>query len=112
MRWRSRADDGSVTAEFAVALPAVVLVLATCLAAGQVVGLQVRVQDAAAAAARHLARGDPAAAHALAARLVPGASVSDSGRSGLVCATVTAHSPGLLSALAVSASSCALAEQG
>jgi len=43
---------------------------------------------------------------------VPGASVSGSTRGGLVCATVTAHSSGLLSALAVSAVSCALAERG
>lgn len=112
MRSRSRADRGSVTAEFAIALPAVVLVLATCLAAGQVVGLQVRVQDAAASAARHLARDDPATARSLVARLVPGASMAPSTRGDLVCATVWAQASGVLAAVPVSAVSCALAEGG
>lgn len=112
MRSRSRADRGSVTAEFAIALPAVVLVLAACLGAGQAVALQVRVQDAAAAAARQLARGDPGAARALVSRLVPGASVTANPRADLVCATVAAHPGGLLSAMWVTATSCALAEGG
>ena len=99
-----------MTAEFAIALPAVVLVLAACLGAGQVVTLQVRVQDAAAAAARHLARGDPTAARALVSRLVPGASVTSTADADLACATVTAHPRGLLSAVPVVARSCALAE--
>lgn len=100
-----------MTAEFAIALPAVVLVLAACLGAGQVVALQVRVQDAAAVAARQLARGDPGAASALASRLVPGASVTPSTQADLVCATVSAHPTGLLSAVPVLATSCALAER-
>lgn len=99
-----------MTAEFAIALPAVVLVLAACLGAGQVVAMQVRVQDAAAAAARHLARGDPGAARALVSRLVPGASVTETRNTDLVCATVSAHPGGLLSAVTVVAGSCALAQ--
>jgi hypothetical protein len=57
-----------VTAEFAVALPAVLLCLALCLGAVQVAVQQVRLSDAAAVAARLLGRGDD-----------PGAVVSRSG---------------------------------
>ncbi len=48
-----------VTAELAVAVPAVVLVLAMCLAAVRVAVDQVRCVDAARIAARAAARGDP-----------------------------------------------------
>jgi hypothetical protein len=48
-----------VTAELAVAVPAVVLVLALCLAAVRVAVDQVRCVDAARIAARAAARGDP-----------------------------------------------------
>jgi hypothetical protein len=47
-----------VTAEFAVALPAVLLCLALCLGAVRVAVQQVRLSDAAAVAARMLGRGD------------------------------------------------------
>ncbi|RFA15458.1 hypothetical protein B7R21_03885 [Subtercola boreus] len=53
-----RDDRGTVTAEFAVALPAVILVLMLAVAALQGAALQVRVVDAAAVAARTLARGE------------------------------------------------------
>ena len=49
-----------MTAEFAAALPAVLVVLAFCLGAVQVMGQQVRMSDAAADVARLLARGDGA----------------------------------------------------
>ena len=75
MRCRTAADEaGSSVAEFAVALPAVLLVLAMVLGGVQLGAVQVRLQDAAADAARSLGRGDPVSA--LAARLarqVPGA---------------------------------------
>jgi hypothetical protein len=97
-------DRGSVTAEFAIALPAVILVFACCLSGLQVAGSQLRVQDAAAAAARSLARGEPAS---VAARLVPGAAVSRHDDGDLVCATVTARATGLIP-LELRATSCAL----
>lgn len=53
-------EAGSVAAEFALALPAVLLVLAALLAAGRVVLVQVQCQDAARAAARVAARGEGA----------------------------------------------------
>ena len=59
MTTRHRRDRGMVTAELAVAVPAVVLVLALCLAAVRVAVDQVRCVDAARIAARAAARGDP-----------------------------------------------------
>ena len=61
---------GAVTAEFAVALPAVVLLLAMLLA-GSAAGItQLRLEDAARAGARALARGeDPAAVDGIVRKL-------------------------------------------
>jgi Flp pilus assembly protein TadG len=71
---RRRADQGSATAEFALAFPAVLGVVALLLGGVQVAALQVRAQDAAADAARGLGRGDsPAAVAARLERQVPGA---------------------------------------
>jgi len=56
---RARCDRGSVTAETAIALPAVMVVLATVMATGQALVAQVRCVDAARAAARLAARGEP-----------------------------------------------------
>lgn len=91
-----------------MALPAVVLVLACCLSGVQVAGQQLRLQDAAASAARAAARGgDPAAA----ARLAPGAAASRFSDGDLVCVRLTAPSAalvGTLMQLTLTASSCAL----
>ncbi|CAN5553461.1 hypothetical protein BH10ACT7_BH10ACT7_06450 [soil metagenome] len=99
-------DRGSVTAEFAVALPAVVLVLAACVGGLQVAGHQVRLQDAAAVAARSIARGGGVGvAQARASRMVPGVSVTHRADGDLVCASLSlAVPPGLT----LRASSCAL----
>lgn len=56
--WRLRGDRGSVAAEFAAAIPAVVLVLTLCVGAVVSASTYVRVQDAAGEAARLSARGD------------------------------------------------------
>jgi TadE-like protein len=69
---------GAVTAEFAVALPAVLLLLAMLLA-GSAAGItQLRLQDAARAGARALARGeDPAAVDGIVRKLAgPSASAA------------------------------------
>jgi Flp pilus assembly protein TadG len=67
------ASAGSVTAELALALPAVVLVLGALLGTGQVVGAQLRCVDAARAAARLAARGEPdGPVTAAGKRLAPG----------------------------------------
>ena len=61
---------GAVTAEFAVALPAVLLLLALLLAGTAAGAAQLRLEEAALAGARALARGEsPAAAEAMVKRL-------------------------------------------
>ena len=88
-----------------MALPAVVLVLACCMSGMAVAGQQLRLTDAAALAARTLARGgDPTA---LAARLAPGASVSPDADGDLACVTLSARAAGLLP-ITLTARSCAL----
>ena len=73
---RLRGDRGMVTAELAMALPVLIIVLAAGLAAVTVVGQRLRAEDAAREAARAAARGDTAAAHRLVSQVAPGASVS------------------------------------
>jgi len=120
MRCRSAAERsaagrerGSVTAEFAAAVPAVILLLACSLVCVQLAGQQVLMQDAAADAARSLGRGDPTtAAAALVGRAVPGARLAAATAGDLVCATVTATPRGSIAALlgaTLRARSCALA---
>lgn len=105
-------ERGSVVAEFAVAMPAVLLVLATALGGVQLAGLQLQAQDAAADAARSYARGETAGA--VAARLqrqVPGANVVRAVRGDLVCARVEVAPSGPIARLGVTAvgMGCALA---
>jgi len=111
---RLRADDrGSVTAEFAVVLPAVVVVLLLGIGALSSAARLVRLQDAAADAARLVARGETLD-HAAGAvgTAVPGSSFASAAHDDVVCVTATA--PGatvpLLSLLPpLTASACALA---
>jgi len=56
---RVRDDRGSATAEIALALPSLMLVLAAVLAAGQVLMAQIQCVDAARSVARLAARGEP-----------------------------------------------------
>ncbi|MGW9587934.1 TadE family type IV pilus minor pilin [Microbacterium sp. NPDC055455] len=107
MRARSGDDRGSVVAEFAVALPAVLVVLLVGVGTLAAASRQVRLQDAVADAARLSARGEPASrARDAVAAVVAGASVDISPRGDLVC--VAASAPALLG-LRVSAEGCALA---
>jgi hypothetical protein len=78
-----------VTAELAMALPVLVLLLAVGLGAVAVAGQRVRAQDAAREAARALARGDPASARRLVEQLAPGAAVSLSRSADLSVAQVS-----------------------
>jgi len=107
MRPRLGDDRGSVVAEFAVALPAIVLVLVFGVGALAAASRQVRLQDAVADAARLSARGEPEQrAHDAVAGTVSGASVEIGRRGDLVC--VSASAPALLG-LRISADGCALA---
>ena len=105
-------DRGSVTAEFATVVPAVLLVLACCLGALQVIGQQVRLTDAAADAARSLSRGDSVdRASGLVQRAVQGASMTPERRGEFVCVNLRAPSSfGAFAAfgLTLRAGSCAL----
>ncbi len=104
-----RDDRGSAVAEFAVAMPAVLLVLAAVLGGVQLGTLQVRLQDAAADTARSLGRGDPGGAADRIAQLEAGVRWSSSRADGLVCVHLEADAQppvGLLGLRAV-ASSCA-----
>jgi Flp pilus assembly protein TadG len=80
---RLRSDDGMVTAETAVVLPVLLLVLAGAVAAVTIVGAQLRCVDAAREGARAAARGeDVPAVTALVTRAAPdGATAAvDAGR--------------------------------
>jgi hypothetical protein len=105
-------ERGSITAEFAAVMPAVLIVLLVCLAGLQVAGLQLRLQDASADVARSLSRGDPRAS--IAAQLehaVPGANLTVVHRGDAVCADLAVSAPAGVAALAgltVRASGCAL----
>ncbi len=102
------ADRGSVTAEFAAVLPAVVLVLAVALGAMQLAGEQLRLQGATADAARLLGRGDPGAT-ARVQQVAVDAQLSESRQGDLVCAEARAPvSLGILIGITLSASACAL----
>ncbi len=101
----TRGDAGAVTAEFAVVLPAIVLVLAACVGGIRLAGEQVRLQDASAIGARALARGDPIPAPA-------GSYLTSHSEGDLVCvvaAATTSWAPGL-PPIGLSAESCALAD--
>lgn len=106
-------NAGSITAEFVTVMPAIVLVLAGCLGAVGLVGQQVRLTDAAADAARSLARGDDEGrAQALVAQMIEGASLRTVRRGEFICAEVASSAEaGTLGGfgLTLRASSCALA---
>lgn len=112
-RTRSRGGDaerGSVAAEFAVALPAVLLALLLGIGSLMAATQQVMLQDAAADAARLLGRGEgEQAAAAVIARSVDGASFSQRRDGDLRCVTARADAAfGRLIAIPLRASSCAL----
>ena len=85
-------DTGMVTAETAVVLPTLVVVLALLVGGVHTLGAQLACQDAARVAARAAARGESAAEVArLAQSVAPaGAQVRVAGESGLVRVAVTA----------------------
>jgi hypothetical protein len=104
-----RHDRGAVTAEVAVTLPVVVVVLAACLGGLAIAGAQVRAHDTAADAARLLGRGESSAiAQQHVSRAIAGATLSISRPTELVCATVRVEQRLLLVPITLAASSCAL----
>lgn len=103
-------ERGSVAAELALGLPAVVLALLLGAGALGAASRQVALQDASADAARLLGRGEGAdAAQRVVGTAVPGAGTSSSHSGDLVCVTATFEaSIGALVRLPLRASSCAL----
>jgi len=104
-------DAGSATAEFAVALPAVLMLLALLLGAVQMGATQVAAQDAAADAARGLGRGEGFdAVRAWLARQLPGASLAVTHDGDLVCVRVAVPGTGPAAVLGLrpQARACAL----
>jgi hypothetical protein len=101
-------DRGSVTAEFAIALPAAVLVLALGAATLAACAHQVRLQDAAADAARLTGRGD--ADRGLSIVADAGGTASVSRGDDLVCVTASARAAVPLVAVTLRARACALDE--
>lgn len=91
------------TAEFAVALPALVLVVTVVLSSVSLGLDQVRCVDAARAAVRLMARGESAAAVRAEARAhaPPGSRVSISDGGAVVTVEVVAQTPGLLRRLGI-----------
>lgn len=79
------------TAELAMCLPVLVLVLAVALSAVTVAGARVRVQDAAREAARAVARGDPATAGVLAQRAMRSVRIRTATAGDLTTVTATAR---------------------
>ncbi|RLP74131.1 hypothetical protein D9V32_13895 [Mycetocola tolaasinivorans] len=73
----ARSDSGSVTAELALALPVVLIVLALCVATLSIGSAQGQLWDVAGQSARAFARGDSASQVAQRAnQLVPGSTVT------------------------------------
>jgi hypothetical protein len=103
-------EEGSVAAELALALPAVVLALLLGAGALGAASRQVALQDASADAARLLGRGEGHdAAHRVVQTAVPGAGVSSSHTGDLVCVTASVDATwGALVRVPLRASSCAL----
>ncbi|WP_155865018.1 TadE family type IV pilus minor pilin [Gryllotalpicola ginsengisoli] len=101
-----------MTAEFAVVLPGVLMVLALCLGAVQVVAQQVALASAASSGARMLARGDdPGTMRSRVAAAASGASIAQSTDGAFVCVALTqqAHfGPVGLGRLELHARGCAL----
>ncbi|MBA8815536.1 hypothetical protein FHX48_000588 [Microbacterium halimionae] len=99
-----------MTAEFAVALPAVLVVVALAVGTLGAASRHVRLQDAAADAARWVARGeDSDSALGLVGEAVSGASASIEYRGDLVCVIASAPAGAALTFVDLRASSCALA---
>ena len=87
----AREERGSVTAEFALVLPVLVVLLALGAGLLSASSARVRLEDGAADAARVVGRGEgDGSAAAIVARSVPGAGVSIARDGDFVCVTATA----------------------
>ena len=105
---KSPVEEGVITAEFAVALPAVTVVLALCLGAASTGVAQLKVEESARTAARAAARGDSEAQiRSAVSRIDPAqnvqisvspddAAVTEAGRAREVHVRVSRPAPGVI----------------
>lgn len=100
---------GSVSAEFAVTVPAVVVVIVLAVSALGVGGRQVRLEQGVAQAARLAARGESAERIASAVAVVPGSRSAVERTGDTVCVAASAASGTPLPLPDLHARSCALA---
>lgn len=110
VRLLRRVDDerGSATVEFAMTMPALILVVSFVAASLGVTSQSVRLADAAAVVARQTARGDRGSVGPTLARLAPGAAVSESVTADLVCVDLRRQVRlGLVGEVALASRSCA-----
>lgn len=115
--WRLRAsrahlhdDDGTVTAEFAVVVPAVLVVLGLVIGGIVIATNRLTLSAAAADIARLEARGDATLAAERIAAVGPGISIERERDGSLLCITLRGGSVrGPLAALAIIGSGCAAA---
>ncbi|MDT0158475.1 TadE family type IV pilus minor pilin [Microbacterium sp. ARD32] len=104
-----RGDRGSIAAELAIALPAVLLALLLGVGALHAAATQVMLQDAAADAARLLGRGESVARARAAVGVVDGAAFASRPQGDLVCVTASLDvHVGRLISIPLRAASCAL----
>ena len=105
---RLRGERGSVTAEFAVVVPAVLVVLGLSVGAVMLAAHRLTLGSAAAEVARLEARGDLAAADARVVALGSGVGVARSRAGPLLCITLTARpGSGALGLISLTADGCA-----
>lgn len=107
-----RCDRGSATAEFAIVLPVVLLMLGVCLSAIGVAASAIRLQDATADAARIVARGEgEGSAASRVTSEVAGARLGVTRSGDYVCVTTSATAklgPLWFASVPIEARSCAL----
>lgn len=104
-----RCERGASTAEFAILLPIIAMVVALVVTALVLSGTRVALVAGAHDIARLEARGDSALAATRESRLPPGATVKREQRGQLLCVEVSfAKRSGVLSAFTVSGEGCAL----
>ncbi len=105
---RAAGERGSITAEFAIVLPAVMVVLLLVIAAVLLSAQQLTLTAAAGDVARLEARGDTSAAQQRLLRLPHAVTVQRSSRAAVYCVSLTAHpGAGPLAAISLGASACA-----
>ncbi len=105
-----RDERGSVTAEFAVVLPAILAVLALVLGGIMLAGRRIELVSASAELARLEARGDTELAAEREQRLPEGVRIVRERSGQLLCVRLqAAPGSGVLAAIGISARSCAIA---